>query len=56
MLEFSKEFKDDIEESYLYWLSKQSVDPKDLTITKWLANIIRKPIYDLLGEKRANTE
>lgn len=55
-MEFPEQFKNDIEEAYLYWLSKQSVEPKGVTITRWLANILRKPIYELLGEKRANSD
>lgn len=62
---FGKSFETDIAEAFEYFKEKQmeaTTDPAAqrqiamLTSEKWVAHLLRKPVYDLIGEKRANED
>lgn len=62
-MEFKRNFQADLEEAFEYFKAKQlaanpvaAVELSKATVDRWVMNILRKPIYELLGEKRANED
>ena len=64
-MEFPKAFLKDMEEAFIYFKSKQMTKNADpaivqqllaIPLNKWIANLLRQPIYELIGEKRANVD
>lgn len=51
---FTGQFADDVQEAFEYWCSQQK-EPKQfeqLSVQKWVANLLKNQIYGLLGSKR----
>jgi hypothetical protein len=65
-MELGNRFSEDLAEAFEYFLTKQEKaageDPatlaavRALTAERWVMNNLRKLVYDLLGEKRANVD
>ncbi len=64
-MEFPKAFLEDMEEAFDYFKSKQAANSTDaetakkiaaVPLKKWVANLLRQPVYELIGEKRANVD
>lgn len=61
-MKFGKEFTADLKEAFEYFKDKQvraaAGNPeaqkqiKAVKLDMWVASMLRKPVYDLLGEKR----
>ena len=47
----STKFMADAKEAFEYWSSNQEKSV-DMTFEKWVMLLLKKPVYDLLGEKR----
>ena len=66
MVNFGKAFLADMQESYVFWKLKQraavsdNIDAKAqidaITLSKWVMMLLKKPVYELLGEKRASED
>lgn len=65
-MELKKGFSADLKEAFVYFIGKQikqaAADPaavaelEKVTVEQWVTQILRKPVYDLIGEKRANAD
>lgn len=62
-MKFKKAFQKDLEEAFEYFKAKEIAAAKDpaiipqisaYKIEKWVMSMLRKPMYDLIGEKRVN--
>lgn len=52
-IQFSDDFKKDIEEAFEYWRSKNK-EAANTTLSAWLASITSQTVYGLIAEKRIN--
>lgn len=64
-MKLKKAFLADLKEAFEYFKSKQLETAKDpgviaqiqaITLETWVSNMLRKPVYELIGEKRANID
>ena len=64
-MKLKKAFSADLKEAFEYFKSKQlesATDPaviaqvQAITLEAWVSNMLRKPVYELIGEKRANVD
>jgi len=62
-MDLGAQFEKEAIEAFDYWKAKQlalAIDPKiiddltNLTVEMWIRRILRQPVYESLGEKRAN--
>jgi len=66
MVNFGKAFLADMQESYEFWKLKQRMTVSDnidakaqidaITFSKWAMMLLQKPVYELLGAKRASED
>lgn len=65
-MKFGKAFTADLNEAFAYFKEKQlqavggneqaKKQIEKLTLDKWVATLLRKPVYELLGEKRVEQD
>ncbi len=64
-MKLKKAFSADLKEAFEYFKSKQLEATQDpaaivqvqaITLEAWVSNMLRKPVYELIGEKRANVD
>lgn len=61
-MKFPEKFDQHLQEAFEFWKDLQRKNPKsafsekaldELSIEKWLMDLLRQPIYSLIGQKRA---
>jgi hypothetical protein len=56
-MELGGEFEKDIAEAYEYWLDQRPDGQEPpVTMVRWVKELLRKPIYELIGLKRMNED
>lgn len=57
-MEFPQQFSADLHEAFEYWkdVQESAGKPQSLSLEQWIMNLLRQPVYALIGEKRVRAD